>query len=154
MPRRPVALALLLASVLSSPLVAAGAHAEPPDRAERAGDVVLEGRGYGHGKGLSQYGARAAAQQGRSHTEILDFYYPGTQRGRVEGDVEVLISADTSNDVKILPARRLAAAQPGGGAHLERLAPRARGPRLATHLGHEGAQPPARPRWTVAGAAC
>lgn len=134
MPRRPAVLALLIASVLSSPLVAAGAHAEPPDRAERAADVILEGRGFGHGKGLSQYGARAAAQQGRSHTEILDFYYPGTQRGRVEGDVEVLISADTSNDVKILPARRLRLRSLGEGRtwNVSRREPEARAWRLTS----------------------
>ena len=38
---------------------------------------VLTGSGYGHGVGLSQYGARAQALAGRSFNEILDFYYPG-----------------------------------------------------------------------------
>lgn len=34
---------------------------------------------YGHGVGLSQYGAMYAAKQGIGYREILDFYYPGTQ---------------------------------------------------------------------------
>jgi len=44
----------------------------------RAGDhYVFEGRGWGHGVGLSQYGARAQAQRGRTYREILDFYFAG-----------------------------------------------------------------------------
>ena len=39
---------------------------------------VLTGSGYGHGVGLSQYGAQAQALAGRSFTDILGFYYPGT----------------------------------------------------------------------------
>lgn len=35
-------------------------------------------RGYGHGVGLSQWGAKALAQQGQSYQEILAHYYPGT----------------------------------------------------------------------------
>lgn len=35
----------------------------------------FEGSGYGHGVGLSQWGARAMAGSGKSYTEILDFYY-------------------------------------------------------------------------------
>lgn len=37
---------------------------------------LLEGRGHGHGVGLSQLGARAMAQEGRSVSDILNFYYP------------------------------------------------------------------------------
>lgn len=35
-------------------------------------------RGYGHGVGLSQYGANAMAITGKSYAEILAHYYPGT----------------------------------------------------------------------------
>lgn len=34
--------------------------------------------GYGHGVGMSQYGARAMAENGRTWEEILLHYYPGT----------------------------------------------------------------------------
>ena len=34
--------------------------------------------GYGHGVGMSQYGANVMAKQGCDHTEILSHYYPGT----------------------------------------------------------------------------
>ena len=43
-----------------------------------APDVQFHGSGWGHGVGLSQYGAYAMAQAGHSSTEILDHYYPGT----------------------------------------------------------------------------
>ncbi len=36
-------------------------------------------KGYGHGVGLSQYGANRLSMQGKSYKEILAYYYPGTQ---------------------------------------------------------------------------
>jgi stage II sporulation protein D len=47
------------------------------DMRREGSEYVFEGRGWGHGVGLSQYGARAQAQQGRSYREILDFYFAG-----------------------------------------------------------------------------
>ena len=35
--------------------------------------------GYGHGVGLSQYGAKYMAEQGSDYTEILAHYYPHTE---------------------------------------------------------------------------
>lgn len=35
--------------------------------------------GYGHGVGMSQYGANYLAQQGANYTQILAHYYPGTE---------------------------------------------------------------------------
>lgn len=40
--------------------------------------IVLTGRGYGHGRGMSQYGAKGQAEAGRSAAQIVSFYYPGT----------------------------------------------------------------------------
>ena len=37
--------------------------------------LVLRGRGYGHGVGMSQWGARKMAQEGRDYQEILKHYY-------------------------------------------------------------------------------
>lgn len=37
--------------------------------------VTITTRGYGHGVGMSQYGANSLAKQGYSHQEILKFYY-------------------------------------------------------------------------------
>ena len=38
--------------------------------------------GYGHGVGLSQYGAAAMGAEGADYTRILSHYYPGTEIGR------------------------------------------------------------------------
>jgi len=43
----------------------------------RAADVVIEGRGFGHGVGLCQFGAEGMAREGRSTSEILSHFYPG-----------------------------------------------------------------------------
>ncbi len=48
------------------------------------GDLAqFAGRGYGHGVGLCQWGAKAMAEQGYSARQILEFYYPGTTPGRL-----------------------------------------------------------------------
>ncbi len=41
-------------------------------------------RGYGHSVGMSQYGANAMAEDGKSYKEILEHYYPGTELKDVE----------------------------------------------------------------------
>ncbi|GMV96282.1 MAG: hypothetical protein AMXMBFR83_06500 [Phycisphaerae bacterium] len=48
------------------------------------GDVIAftNGRGYGHGRGLCQYGADGMARAGHTATEILQFYYPGCHLSR------------------------------------------------------------------------
>lgn len=38
-------------------------------------------RGYGHGVGMSQYGANAMAKDGKDYREILAYYYPGAELG-------------------------------------------------------------------------
>lgn len=45
-----------------------------------AGDriVLVNGHGYGHGIGLSQWGAEALSRQGYGYTQILADYYPGS----------------------------------------------------------------------------
>ena len=39
------------------------------------GQIILDGRGYGHGVGLSQEGAMEMARKGYRYTAILNFYY-------------------------------------------------------------------------------
>ncbi len=71
--------------------------------------VVLSGHGFGHGHGMSQYGAQGAAKQGLTYKQIIDFYYPSTTWSQVTGKVRVLISADTTADVVVaaVPGLRL-----------------------------------------------
>jgi stage II sporulation protein D len=40
-------------------------------------EVVLSGKGFGHGVGLCQEGAMQMAKKGYNATQILEFYYPG-----------------------------------------------------------------------------
>ncbi len=46
---------------------------------EKGSDVVFTVSGYGHGVGMSQYGANYMASQGFTYKEILNHYYPNTQ---------------------------------------------------------------------------
>jgi stage II sporulation protein D len=39
--------------------------------------IVFEGSGYGHGVGLSQWGALEMANEGKNYREILQHFYPG-----------------------------------------------------------------------------
>ena len=40
--------------------------------------VIIDMIGYGHGVGMSQYGAEGMAEEGYSYSEILKYYYTGT----------------------------------------------------------------------------
>ena len=42
------------------------------------GSFLFRVRGYGHGLGMSQYGADLMAEDGKDYAEILAHYYPGT----------------------------------------------------------------------------
>lgn len=68
---------------------------------------TVNGHGYGHGRGMSQYGAQGAALQGLTYSQILSFYYPRTTLTGAKGPVRVLISADWSSDVQVRPHRGL-----------------------------------------------
>jgi len=45
----------------------------------------IHGRGYGHGVGMSQWGAAALASQNYSYQQILSHYYRNTSLAVVEG---------------------------------------------------------------------
>jgi SpoIID/LytB domain protein len=61
---------------------------------------TVTGHGWGHGHGMSQYGAKGAASQGVGWKQIVGFYYPGTKLGRTHGKIRVLITAD-NRDVQV-----------------------------------------------------
>src|SRR5215211_7312397 len=42
---------------------------------------LVSGRGWGHGVGMSQYGALGFANAGRTHEQILAHYYAGATLG-------------------------------------------------------------------------
>jgi SpoIID/LytB domain protein len=55
--------------------------------------LVLDGTGYGHGVGLSQWGAEYLARAGHSAQEILGTFYPGASIGEATGPVRVAVLA-------------------------------------------------------------
>lgn len=69
----------------------------------KTGSVSFTGHGYGHGIGMSQYGAEGGARAGAKYTTILKKYYPGTTIGSRTGSIRVLLSGDTTNSVYVLP---------------------------------------------------
>ena len=51
-------------------------YMNPPSKKEKW--IYIYGRGWGHGVGMSQYGASAQAKRGASYQEILSLYYQGS----------------------------------------------------------------------------
>src|SRR5918994_4394040 len=47
--------------------------------------LSVTGRGWGHGVGMSQWGAYGYAQHGSTYAEILAHYYRGTELAKVPG---------------------------------------------------------------------
>ena len=69
-----------------------------PSAADAASRIVVKGRGFGHGVGMSQYGAFGFAKQGSTYDRILAHYYSGTALGALDSqpDVRVLLRSDFS----------------------------------------------------------
>jgi SpoIID/LytB domain protein len=86
-----LAIALLVATVACCS--AAAAQASPPL-------FLISGGGFGHGVGLSQYGAEGFALRGYTYRHILAHYYPGTRLSRVGNPaVRVLLISNRSRVV-------------------------------------------------------
>jgi len=66
--------------------------------ARSGSSIVLTGRGWGHDVGMSQYGAKALAEKGRSYSNILAYYYAGIHPQTVHepGVIRVLIADGVS----------------------------------------------------------
>lgn len=45
--------------------------------------IALYGGGNGHGVGMSQYGAKKLAEEGKASAEIIEYYFPGTRVEKV-----------------------------------------------------------------------
>lgn len=69
--------------------------------------VVAKGAGFGHGIGMSQYGAYGQAKAGRTADQILTHYYSGTviAKGDTARTVRVLLR--TSSSVRVTGAASL-----------------------------------------------
>jgi stage II sporulation protein D len=90
--RRPLALLLVFAAAGA----ASFAQARPLAPAGPNATFVITGHGWGHGVGMSQYGAYGYAQHGFSYAKILAHYFPGTQLGPAPlSKVRVLLTAES-----------------------------------------------------------
>ncbi len=90
---------------------------------------VVKGAGFGHGVGMSQYGAYGYAKHGFKYDQILTHYYTGTTIGTtVERPVRVLLrdsvgsvafhGANSACGTGIKPAKTYVAKRKGGGVVL------------------------------------
>ncbi|KAA1421122.1 SpoIID/LytB domain-containing protein [Nocardioides humilatus] len=123
---RPIALVLTASLLVAVPRSLPAEAARPVERGPSG--VDLQGRGYGHGRGMSQYGAQAAASDhDKTYRQILRFYYPGLTIGQATGTIKVLISHDTGDDVVVRQAAGLKVRQVSDGTSWElgSVAPRA-----------------------------
>lgn len=88
-------------------VVEAGALPAPEPGAEvypRPADGVYDvrGGGFGHGIGMSQYGADGAGRAGLDYQEILDFYYPGTVlETRSTGTIRIGLVSDDDGVTRV-----------------------------------------------------
>ena len=70
-----------------------------PAQASAASRFVIRGAGFGHGVGMSQYGAYGFALHGVGYRDILAHYYTGTTVGTVDTgrEVRVLLQSPRGN---------------------------------------------------------
>lgn len=96
--------ALVAGLMPASPAAAADSVVSPLNS-----NIVITGAGYGHGIGMSQWGAYGAADAGLSYSKILSFYYPSTTLGSVTdgATIRVWISADNDGRLHARPASGL-----------------------------------------------
>jgi stage II sporulation protein D len=83
-------------------------------RSHQEGDsLVIEGRGWGHGVGMVQWGAYGKAKDGTSYQDILGAYYGGLrpQAGGLPRTIRVLLATDLTS-VTVVPSGE---ARVGGG---------------------------------------
>lgn len=80
----------------ASGVLSSGVTATTPGVTILGASTTFFGRGYGHGVGLSQYGARGRALAGQSATEILAQYFAGTTVGTIAAGqaIRVLVLDD------------------------------------------------------------
>ncbi|MEA2198937.1 MAG: hypothetical protein QOJ25_2988 [Solirubrobacteraceae bacterium] len=79
----------IILALLASLAVAAPAYS--------AGKFFIRGAGYGHGVGLSQYGAYGYALAGRGYRSILDHYYTATSLGSTDPNQIVTVQIATGS---------------------------------------------------------
>jgi stage II sporulation protein D len=128
MRRRLRTAALVALPFCAAALAGASAASAQADREPMATVYTFTGRGWGHGVGMSQYGARGQALAGRGAAAILRHYYRGTRLTTARArTVKVLLAQGVASVALSSPRRwRAVGAAAGGRGHRSvRLAGRA-----------------------------
>ena len=89
----------------------------PAATAYPTANVEFEGHGWGHGRGMGQYGAYGYAQQGWNADQILNHYYSNTTNGTLPGGDGTIIQVrltkfDAPGDIIVTNADTQVAGQP------------------------------------------
>ena len=104
--------AVTIGSVLGSTHLAVADQVYP---VPASGSYTITGAGFGHGNGMSQYGAKGAALRGVSAKAITDFYYPGTAYATLATKTNrVRLSAVDARPVAVTAAAGLVATDGAG----------------------------------------
>ncbi len=106
--------ALMVATSLAAALLLA-APAAPPAKAYPAATVELAGHGFGHGRGMGQYGSLGYALAGWPYTQILDHYYGGTAMGSI-GDPQISVRIVRLDNLETIVVQERGLATANGGA--------------------------------------
>jgi stage II sporulation protein D len=80
---------------------------------------VIEGHGYGHGVGLSQYGAEGLTRHGYTYREVLAHYYPGTSLAKVPQSARIRVLIATGNRSVTIASAGSISISDGAGAMAE-----------------------------------
>ena len=91
--RRIAPIAVLAAALLGTLLTAAPARA--------ASSMTFQGAGYGHGIGMSQWGANGYAASGWTYQQILSHYYSGTEQSSTDSDPLRVHIVDSSSPIQV-----------------------------------------------------
>src|SRR5947209_3715249 len=89
-----------LAAIACCGLLSAGATAHA------ASTFTIKGAGFGHGVGMSQYGALGYAQHGAGYRDILSHYYSGTSLGQAPDGKVVRVLLQSPRTAKFTGATR------------------------------------------------
>ena len=114
---RASAVGVAAAPAAAAPAAAASLVTDETYLRDSDGVFAIEGHGWGHGHGLSQWGAQGGASLGRTADEITSFYYPGTAKAVLPNTtMRVLLQADTGGDTQVYPATGLTVTDLATGA--------------------------------------
>ncbi len=112
MVRRSAVLSFVLLGLLGG---AAGARVQQVPAPVTS--FVFAGHGYGHGIGMSQYGALGYAQHGFTYPQILAHYYPGTTLGSAPGFALRVLLAENKKALTVSSAASFSVRDGVGATH-------------------------------------